>query len=363
MNVTEYYEQSLAARGYKADSAQRRTIDRMQQFYDDFVFFKKAKQSIISRLLTRPQVPQGLYLWGGVGRGKSFLMDCFYSVVPIQRKIRIHFHEFMRDVHAELNELKGKQDPLDAVAKNIAKKYRLICFDEFHISDIADAMILHRLLTGLFQNGVTFLITSNYAPKDLYPNGLHRDRLLPAIELLCSNLSVLNVDAGIDYRVQTLERLNTFITPIPLETHNQLSQAFDQLAEIEDEEPMMHIETRSFAAVRRAGSIIWFDFRVLCGGPRSQNDYLEIAQQFSTVIVSNVPKMNAGMASEARRFTWLIDVLYDHKVKIIFSSDVPANDLYIEGAMANEFSRTVSRIMEMQTQQYLETPKRDAVRM
>ncbi len=335
----------------------------MQIFYDEFVVYKKARSSVIKKLINRPAVPKGLYLWGGVGRGKSFLMDCFYNSVKVQRKVRLHFHEFMRGVHAELDDLKGIKDPLDEVANRIAKRYRLICFDEFHVSDIADAMILYRLLDRLFANGVTFLMTSNYKPDDLYPDGLHRDRLLPAIELLNSNLDVINVDVGTDYRRRTLSKLHTYLTPLNDETDRLVIGAFKQLAETEEEDPVLEIESRKIRAVKRAGSVIWFDFPTLCGGPRSQNDYLEIASQFQTVILSGVPKMGAGMASEARRFTWLIDVFYDHKLKLIMSAEVEPEELYVEGAMAHEFVRTVSRIVEMQSQEYLDSPKRSAVRL
>lgn len=335
----------------------------MQLFYDEFVEYKKARSSVIKKFLNRPAVPKGLYLWGGVGRGKSFLMDCFYNSVTVQRKVRLHFHEFMRGVHAELDDLKGVQDPLDEVAARIAKRYRLICFDEFHVSDIADAMILYRLLDGLFANGVTFLMTSNYKPDDLYPDGLHRDRLLPAIALMNKQLDVINVDVGVDYRRRTLEQLNTYLMPLNDHADQQLTVDFNRLAEVADETAELHIESRVIKAVRRAGSVVWFDFPTLCGGPRSQNDYLEIASQFQTVILSGVPKMGAGMASEARRFTWLIDVLYDHKVKLIMSAEVEPEELYTEGAMAHEFFRTVSRIVEMQSKEYLDSPKRNAVRL
>jgi cell division protein ZapE len=363
VNVQEYYKQILAERGYQSDAAQQKAVDRMQLFYDEFVQYKKARSSVIKKFLNRPAVPKGLYLWGGVGRGKSFLMDCFYNSVTVQRKVRLHFHEFMRGVHAELDDLKGVQDPLDEVASRIAKRYRLICFDEFHVSDIADAMILYRLLDGLFANGVTFLMTSNYKPDNLYPDGLHRDRLLPAIDLLNKQLDVINVDVGVDYRRRTLEQLNTYLMPLDAHSDAQLNDDFKRLAEVADEPAELQIESRIIRAVRRAGSVVWFDFPTLCGGPRSQNDYLEIASQFQTVILSGVPKMGAGMASEARRFTWLIDVLYDHKVKLIMSAAVEPEELYTEGAMAHEFFRTVSRIVEMQSKEYLDSPKRNAVRL
>jgi cell division protein ZapE len=294
-------------------------------------------------------------MWGGVGRGKSFLMDIFYRAVPLNRKLRIHFHEFMRDVHRQLDELQGMADPLITVAKAIAKKYRLICFDEFHISDVADAMIMFNLLSGLFDCGVTFIMTSNYQPNDLYPNGLHRDRLLPTIQLLNGKLDVLCVDAGNDYRQRALAQVETYVTPVDAAADAALRLAYSKIAEVADLDPRLLIEAREIRALRRAGGIIWFDFATLCGGPRSQNDYLEIASQFHTVILSNVPKMSAGMASEARRFTWLIDVFYDHRIKLIMSAEAPANELYTQGALANEFQRTVSRIIEMQSREYQAT--------
>src|SRR4051794_24296767 len=205
MNVSEFYEQALTQRGFQADDAQRRAVDRLQQAYDEWVEYKAQRSNSFKRLILRPDVPRGVYLWGGVGRGKSFLMDSFYSVVPLVRKTRLHFHEFMRGVHHQLDELKGVADPLDEVARRIAKKYRLICFDEFHVSDIADAMILYNLLRAMFDNGVSFIMTSNYDPDLLYPDGLHRDRMLPTIALLKEKLDVLNVDAGIDYRKRVLE--------------------------------------------------------------------------------------------------------------------------------------------------------------
>ncbi len=358
MNVFEYYQSTLSQRGFVADAAQQRAIERLQALYEDFVDFKAARSNAFKKLISRAEVPQGVYLWGGVGRGKSFLMDCFYSAIPVTRKTRLHFHEFMRGVHSELDDLKGIADPLDEVAKRIAKRFRLICFDEFHVSDIADAMILYRLLTALFDNGVTFVMTSNYKPDDLYPNGLHRDRLLPAIELLNKKLDVVNVDAGTDYRRRTMEALDTYLWPLDEQADQALANYFGKIAEVAEDDPVLEIEARKIRAVKRAGGVIWFDFPTLCGGPRSQNDYLEIASQFHTVILSGVPKMSAGMSSEARRFTWLIDVLYDHKVKMIISAAVPPEDLYIEGAMAHEFFRTVSRIVEMQSREYMDEPKR-----
>ena len=358
MNVIEYYEHELVTRGYQSDTAQRSAVDRLQQCYEEWVAYKARRSNALRKLIVHPQLPRGVYMWGGVGRGKSFLMDSFYAVVPVQRKTRIHFHEFMREVHRVLEELKGQADPLDELARRIAKRYRLICFDEFHVSDIADAMILSRLLDRLFTNGVQFVMTSNYDPATLYPDGLHRDRLLPAIELIKSKLDVLNVDAGVDYRQRTLAQVKVYHTPLGAQADRELRAAYAQLTAVPDESPILHIEKREIKALRRADGVVWFDFATLCGGPRSQNDYLELATRFHTVILSDVPQMSPRMASEARRFTWLVDVFYDHKVKLLMSAAVRAEELYTEGPMANEFGRTVSRLVEMQSKEYLETPRR-----
>ena len=236
MNVEEFYQKALLERDFKADAAQRRAVDRLQQCYDDWVQYKAQRSSTFKRLINRPQVPKGVYMWGGVGRGKSFLMDSFYSVVPVVRKTRLHFHEFMRGVHQQLDELKGVADPLDEVAKRIAKKYRLICFDEFHVSDIADAMILYNLLSALFANGVSFIMTSNYDPDLLYPDGLHRDRMLPTIALLKDKLDVMNVDAGVDYRGRALEQVESYYTPLGAGTDKALRDAYTRIAETADED-------------------------------------------------------------------------------------------------------------------------------
>ena len=360
MDVQEFYQHALSQRGFSSDAAQQRAVDRLQRAHQDWVDYRAQRSSSFKRLINRPDVPRGVYLWGGVGRGKSFLMDSFYSVVPVVRKTRVHFHEFMRDVHRQLDELKGVSDPLDYVARNIAKKYRLICFDEFHVSDIADAMVLYNLLSALFANGVSFIMTSNYDPDLLYPDGLHRDRMLPTIALLKDKLDVLNVDAGVDYRKRALEQVESYYTPLGAAADQALRSAYAKIAEIADEDPHLRIEGREIRCLRRAGGIIWFDFATLCGGPRSQNDYLEIASRFHTVVLSGIPAMSAGQSSEARRFTWLIDVFYDHKVKLLMSADVPPEELYTQGMLANEFHRTVSRIIEMQSREYLDAERRAA---
>ncbi len=360
MNVLQYYESALNERGFRPDAAQRKAIERLQRYYDDWVRFKEMRSSALKRLLKRPEVPRGVYMWGGVGRGKSFLMDSFYATVPVRRKTRLHFHEFMRGVHRQLDEVKGTADPLDEVAKRVAKRYRLICFDEFHVSDIADAMILYRLLKNLLDHGTSFVMTSNYEPSRLYPDGLHRDRILPAIALIQERMDVMNVDAGVDYRTRALEQVELYHTPLGEGADKALNAAFTRVAETPPQEPVLRIENREVQALKLAGGVVWFDFDTLCGGPRSQNDYLELASRFHTVILSGVKRMGPRHASEARRFTWLIDVLYDHRVKLIMSAECPPEEIYTEGPMANEFFRTVSRIVEMQSREYLESERRSA---
>ena len=352
-NVRQIYEAELSARGYHSDPAQLRAVDALQRCADDWTAYKDKRSSRLKKLFNKPDIPKGVYMYGGVGRGKSFLMDCFYNAVPIRRKTRLHFHEFMREVHRELTALQGTVNPLDELGKRMAGKFKLICFDEFHVADITDAMILHRLLVALFDHGVGFVTTSNFKPDELYPGGLHRDRILPAIDLLNARMEVVNVDNGTDYRQRTLEQVELYLSPADAQADAAMQAAFDQLASSKDEDPALHIEAREIRALRRAGGVVWFDFRTLCGGPRSQNDYLEVASQFHTVLLSGVPQMPVRMASEARRFTWLVDVLYDRRVKLMLSAEVEPERLYIEGPLAHEFPRTVSRLAEMRTREYL----------
>ena len=359
MTVKQAYEAELVARGYSADPAQLRAVDALERCASDWAVFKAQRSNAFKKLIHHPDTPRGVYMHGGVGRGKSFLMDCFYNAVPIRRKTRLHFHEFMREVHRELRDLQGTVNPLDELGKRIAKRYKLICFDEFHVADITDAMILHRLLTALFDNGVGFVTTSNFKPDDLYPGGMHRDRILPAIALLNAHLEVLSVDNGTDYRRRTLEQVNLYHTPLGPQADAAMVDAFNRLAESKDDNPLLQIEARQIQARRKAGGVVWFDFKTLCGGPRSQNDYLEIATQFHTVLLSDVPVMPVRMASEARRFTWLVDVLYDRRVKLIMSAEVSPEALYTNGPLAHEFPRTVSRLNEMRSAEFLALERRD----
>ena len=358
MSVYQNYQKELEARGFKSDPAQLRAIDALERCATEWSHYKEKRSNSIKKIINHPDIPRGVYLYGGVGRGKSFLMDCFYESVPLVRKTRLHFHEFMREVHRELLELQGNADPLDILGEQMSKRFKLICFDEFHVADITDAMILYRLLDSLFKHGVGFITTSNFKPDDLYPGGMHRDRILPAIELLNSKLEVINVDNGTDYRRQTLEMVDLFHCPSGPQADASMTDAFNRLAECQDQEPLLHIESREIKARRRAGGVVWFDFKDICGGPRSQNDYLEIASQFHTVFLSDVPYMPVNKASEARRFTWLVDVLYDRHVKFILSAEVQAAELYTEGPLAHEFVRTVSRLREMQSAEFLALGKR-----
>ena len=358
LSVKETYAAELAARGYQPDAAQLRAVEALERCAQEWGAYKARRSNALKKLINRPDIPRGVYMYGGVGRGKSFLMDCFFNAVPLKRKTRLHFHEFMREVHRELADLQGTVNPLTALAQRMAVRYKLICFDEFHVADITDALILHRLLDALFACGVGLVTTSNFKPDDLYPNGLHRDRILPAIALLNAKMEVLNVDNGTDYRTRTLETLQLYHTPLGPQADAAMAEAFNTLAEQQDQDPVLHIEARAIRSLRRAGGAVWFSFKELCGGPRSQNDYLEIASQFHTVFLSDVPHMPVRMASEARRFTWLIDVLYDRKVKLIMSAAVAAEDLYTEGPMAHEFPRTVSRLNEMQSREYLGQERR-----
>ncbi len=358
MGVREVYEAALAARGYRADPAQLRAIDALERCEDEWIAYKSRRRNAITKMLIHPPIPRGVYMHGGVGRGKSFLMDCFFRSVPLTRKTRLHFHEFMREVHRELQDLKGIANPLEELGRRIARRFRLICFDEFHVADVTDAMILHRLLDAMFRHRVSIVTTSNFHPDALYPNGLHRDRILPAIELLKDKLEVIAVDAGTDYRQLTLAGLQTLHVGLGPVADAAMEAAFTRLAEARDEDPTLNIEHRVLRARRRAGGVVWFDFRELCGGPRSQNDYLEIASRFHTVLLSDVPQMPPKLASEARRFTWLVDVLYDRRVKLILSAAVPPEQLYTEGPLAHEFPRTVSRLHEIQSAAYLALDRR-----
>ena len=356
--MIEGFNAALAARGIEADPAQLVAARRLQRFYDELLALKAARRSRLRKLLVNPDLPRGVWFWGGVGRGKSFLMDCFFAAVPYQRKRRVHFHAFMREIHESLRAHRNQSDPLAQVAARIARETRLMCFDEFHVSDIADAMMLGRLMQALFDAGVVFCITSNYPPDGLYPNGLQRELFLPTIALLRRQLDVIEIDAGIDYRLRALEQAQVFIANDDAAAEAVIAQTFSKISGGPGHTQPVDVLGRRLPVVHRAPGVIWFDFATLCGGPRSQNDYLWLANRHHTLFLSKVPRMGADMASEARRFTWLVDVLYDHRVKLIIGAACPAEELYTQGVQAGEFKRTVSRLIEMRSLEYLASPHR-----
>ena len=365
LNVAEHgmldaYEAELKARGFSADPAQRAAAKRLQRLYTDLLGFKAARRTKLRKLLARPPMPRSVYFWGGVGRGKSFLMDCFYEAVPYRRKRRVHFHAFMQEVQNDLKNHNREPDPLQKVADRIAAHTRLLCFDEFHVSDIADAMILGRYLEKVMDLGVQFVMTSNYHPEALYPNGLQRERFLPAIALLQARLDVVEVDGGQDYRRLKMEKLRVYHAGAAADA--ALGAIFEELKDVEDEKQPLDVEGRRIPYRKRAGGLVWFDFAALCGGPRSYADYVDLAQRFHTVLLSGVPRMGPRNADAARRFTWLVDVFYDDRVKLFVGAEAPPDELFTEGGDAKtaaaEFARTASRLAEMQTADYLQQERR-----
>jgi len=356
--VVALYQASLERRGFVADPSQRRALERLQRLHEEWSAYKARRSNSLKRLLLKPPLPRGVYLWGAVGRGKSFLMDAFYLCVPLTRKRRVHFHHFMREIHRELQSLKGTEDPIAAAAKRTAGRWRLVCFDEFHVSDIADAMILGRFLEQAMTRGVQFVMTSNYHPDRLYPNGLQRERFLPAIVQLKDRLDVVEVDNGTDYRRLKMEQRRVYHVGPGAEA--ALERFFGELKDVEEEAQALDVEGRRIAYRKRAGGLVWFDFAVLCGGPRSYADYVDLAKRFHTVILSGVPRMSAKHADAARRFTWLVDVLYDDRVNLVVGAEAPPEALFTDGEHSAEFQRSVSRLHEMQSAAYLQSERRRA---
>lgn len=361
LDVRTIYHRALEKRGFIADPAQERAVERLQKMHDEWRTYKNKRRTFLHRLIFHAPLPRGVYLWGGVGRGKSFLMDSFFASVPLTRKQRVHFHHFMRDVHRELNTLKGRANPLDALASRIARRWRLICFDEMHVNDVADAMILGRLLQRTMERGVMYCMTSNYAPDDLYKDGLKREDFLPTIRFLKEQLDVVHVNGPVDYRRRALEQLHTYHAPLGPDTDAAMIDAFQRVADIDEESVPLVIEGRDIPYLHRAGGVVWFDFNVICGWGRSQLDYLELAREFHTVMVSDVPRFGPARRDDARRFTLLVDVLYEHRVKLFLSAEAPPELLLKKEeaaadpqarAMIFEFDRTVSRLLEMQSLDY-----------
>ena len=354
--LLEYLLPELDRRQMMLDAGQRAALEHLERLHDELIAFRQARLSLWRRWLDPPASPRGVYLWGGVGRGKTFLMDAFHAASPLKRKVRFHFHAFMKGVHDELKTMSRVEEPLAVVATRIARRYRLICCDEFHVSDIADAMILGRLFSHLFDRGTVLVLTSNYRPDDLYPSGLQRQRLLPTIALLKSRLEVVELDGDIDYRLRQLEQAPSYYVAPLGAADVSLAVLFERMRPGPDEDSRLVVDGRPLKAKKRAGSTVWFDFATLCEGPRSQIDYLELARRFAVIIVSDVPRLTPEMSNAARRFTWLVDVLYDHRVKLLLSAKVDAGELYREGANSRDFARTVSRLAEMRTREYMALP-------
>jgi cell division protein ZapE len=361
----EWYWHFSQRGDFQTDSEQLKVLEKLQHLFEELEDYRQYRQGKLNRLVTTlgagRKPPRGMYIWGGVGRGKSLMMDAFYKVSRHRRKRRVHFHEFMREVHARLRTVSGEQDPLDIVAEDIARELRLLCFDEFHVSDIADAMILGRLLELLVAKGVVFVMTSNYRPDDLYPNGLQRARFLPAIEILKRDLDVVELGGATDHRRRLLDSLGVYYSPADAQAEAALARFFEAMTKASySENGAIDIGGRSLAFRRRAKGVIWFDFAELCEKPRSQVDYLEIASMYHTVLVSGVRTMAATQTDVVRRFTWLVDVFYDQRVKLVLSADAPPEDLVAVSAdgtapermVRAEFARTASRLREMQSKDY-----------
>jgi cell division protein ZapE len=366
------YERQIRERGFRSDPAQLAAVAALDDLRSRLIAAPNGTPSGASRLLSRlgiarpVEAERGLYLWGAVGRGKTWLMDLFFQSLPYERKRRRHFHRFMYDVHAHLKRLQDVQSPLEEVAEEIAADVRVICFDELFVTDIADAMILGTLFEGLFRRGVTLVATSNVPPRDLYKEGLQRARFLPAIDLIERNTQVLAVEGGTDYRLRQLTQAGTYLRSDAPDTLRRLEALFHELSDEGDaDDPgnsslgahaggdAVEIEGRPVPIVRERGTTIWFEFECLCEGPRSQNDYIQIAREYQSVIVANVPRLTYQRENAARRFIALVDELYDHNVNLILSAAAAPNDLYHGERLTFEFQRTVSRLIEMQTEEYL----------
>lgn len=356
------YARQLTDRGFRADPVQAAVVARLDDLRQRLVAAREADKSLVRRWLdalggkTPSEPVRGIYLWGGVGRGKTWLMDLFFRSLPFEERRRRHFHRFMHDVHAELKTLQQREAPLDLVAERIAQDTRVLCFDELFVADIADAMILGGLFAALFKRGVTLVATSNVHPRDLYKDGLQRPRFIPTIELLEEHMDVVAVEGTTDYRLRSLTQAGTYLpsgTPDTLQRLKGLFRELDLGQESPDEVTSIEIEGRRIPVIAESGGVVWFDFMALCSGPRSQDDYIEIARDYQSVIVSNVPIFDALLENEARRFIALVDELYDRNVNLIVSAAAAPTELYRGERVAFQYERTASRLIEMQSEEYL----------
>jgi cell division protein ZapE len=355
-SVSDWIRQNAAFHHFDLDEAQQAVLPFFQRLYEDLVAAERANASLLRLLASKRQV-KGLYLWGGVGRGKSFLMDSFFSAAPVKRKTRSHFHRFMQDIHHQLAGLQGQSNPLALVAKRLARETKLLCLDEFLVTDIGDAMLMRHLLEGLFAEGVVLVTTSNTQPDNLYLNGLQRGQFLPAIELLKRHVQVLKVEGGQDYRLRALEKLGVYHSPLSDDTERRMEEEFVAIARDEGEpHAVVDVDGRSLTARRVAPGVVWFEFRELCQKPRGQADFIELARRYHTVLMSRIPCMFADERDAARRFAWLVDEFYDRRVKLIVSAEAPVEGLLDPTTVGRDLERTVSRLIEMQSHHYLAQP-------
>lgn len=359
MNLRAAYAEQLREHNHVHDPAQEAVVDKLAAVQDRLEAADKRRPGLLSRLLGRNGIApvQGLYIWGGVGRGKTMLMDLFFRTLDIDTKRRNHFHRIMDEVHERLAELEHVEDPLDKVADDIAGETRVLCFDEFFVSDIGDAMILGRLLEALFERGVTLIATSNSPPSELYKDGLQRQRFLPAIAALEEHTEVVNLGGDTDYRLRLLEAAGTYLLSSDAETPQRLEKLFTEASSSPAQlNRVLPIRGREVVAQRCGKSVVWFDFETICDGPRSQSDYISIARWYPTVIVSDMPQLDSELDNQARRFIALVDEFYDRRVKLIVAAAVGIDDIYSGKRLSFEFERTRSRLVEMQTTEYLHLP-------
>lgn len=355
----ERYQHDLRRPGFQHDEAQATAVRHLQRVKDELVERYEAARTArgLGRLRLqkdRREPVQGLYMWGGVGRGKTYLMDVFFDSLPFRRKLRIHFHRFMQRVHKELNALKGTRNPLETVADRLHEEAVVICFDEFFVTDITDAMLLGGLFDQLFRRGVTLVATSNIPPDRLYEHGLQRERFLPAIALLKKHCEILNVDAGVDYRLRVLEKVSLYYTPLGPATDVALQERFDELTGgVGKGAGTIQINDREIRVINHGEDILWVSFSELCETPRSASDYIEIAREYHSVIVSDVPVMDARNDNAVRRFINMVDEFYDRHVKLVLSAEAEVTALYEGGRLNFEIERTKSRLLEMQSKEYL----------
>jgi cell division protein ZapE len=358
VKVAELYQRECARLGYKPDPAQAKVVALFDELRDRLISAKPKR--LLGKLLSggkQHELQRGLYVWGGVGRGKTWLMDLFFQSLPFRDNQRSHFHRFMQSVHDELKKHKEQADPLDLVADRIAQKARILCFDELFVTDIADAMLLGNLFRGLFKRGVTLVATSNVAPDDLYKEGLQRARFVPAIRLLKEHTQVVHMDGGADYRLRLLERAHTWFDTRATASTAELEKLFDAIAaEPGATDTTLILNHRRLRAHRHVDGAIWFAFKELCEGPRGQADYIEIARCSHTVFLTDVPVLGPDAENAARRFISLVDEFYDRAVKLIVSAAAPVPELYRGSKLTFEFERTESRLIEMQSQDYLSRP-------